>query len=304
MRQGRQMPLMDKKSIYVIILNYNNAPDTIECVKSLERERELYVHTVIVDNGSEGECITEIERQIVSLENVVLLKTGANLGYAGGNNIGILYAIENNADYIAILNNDTIINETTFDPCVRLLEEDPEIGLIGPCILLYGTNTIQYAGGTFNCWTMKVNRLRENTTYIRSEELIPCDYVGGACIVFKPDVIQKIGYLPECYFLFWEESEWCVKAKRAGLKCVCTMEGSIHHKGSATVNKTEGLMAHYLERNTIVFSRRYDRNPIRRIFAYLYVNAKAIAKGFLRNKSFFKNVKYYFEGIWYKYEKE
>ena len=183
-----------------------------------------------------------------------------------------------------------------------LLDTDPDIGLAGPVILLNGTDTIQYAGGNVDFWTLNVHRLLENTRYTRSDETILCDYVGGACIVFKPDIIRKVGYLPECYFLFWEETEWCHLVKKAGLKCICTMSGSIHHKGSATISKIDGQGAYYLERNAIVFSRRNDRNVFRRMFAFVFINSKAIAKGFLRNKAFFRYPGYYFKGLFYHYD--
>jgi len=291
---------MEKRIIYVIILNYNNAEDTIECLKSTDSLEGEMVYRVVVDNGSDSECISVLREFINSKSNAILIETNENLGYAAGNNVGIKYAIENGADYIAILNNDVIVNKESFADSISILEKNEDVAFVGPVLLQYGTMNIQYAGGKLNYWKMSIKRMKSGEEYKESEEHIDCDYVGGACLIFRPSIVNKIGYIPELYFLFWEETEWCAKAIKNGMKCICTLKNYVHHKGSATVNRNNELGAHYLERNTVIFSRRNDSNGFRRLVAFIYINIRTVLRGIVRDKRFLRYPKYYFEGLRFK----
>ncbi len=287
--------------LFIIVLNYNNEEDTIECLDSLkeviENSKEIDVNIILVDNASDIKSVNTIKEYLKNNLEAVLLISNSNKGYAGGNNIGITYALNNGADYICILNNDVIVNRNFYKDSIRILEEDRNVYFVGPAILYYGTNIIQYTGGKVNLWFMKNTGINQGMEYVEKKEVVECDYVGGACLFFRSNIINELGYLPENYFLFWEETEWCMSALKRKKKCLCTLNNHVEHKGSASIDRVKGLGEYYIERNRIIFSRRNDNNVIRRIFAYAYLNAKAITKGVLRNKNYFNYVKYYFEGI-------
>ncbi len=286
-----------KKTIYAIILNYNNARDTIECIDSFFSIKEFNMQLIIVDNASEEKYVDEIEEHISGIDNIELIVNRVNLGYAGGNNVGIRHAVAQGAEYIAIVNNDVIVNKDSFTECVKILDTDESVAFVGPTILEYGSDLIQYTGGTINFNKLTSPHINSKMEYRKQDRRISCDYVGGACMMFKKGIIDEIGYIPEVYFLFWEETEWCYKAKQIGKKCICTLNGSIAHKGSSSVKKIKGLEAYYLERNRVLFSIRNDHDKFRRSRSIFILCLKAFVKGFIRDRVYFGYLVYYFDGI-------
>ncbi len=286
-----------KKTIYAIILNYNNAKETNECIDSFNTIEDFDIKLIVVDNASEENCVNEVKKHIGSFTNIKLIETGANLGYAGGNNVGLHYAIDQGAEYIAIVNNDVVVNRDSFNECVKILDADSNVAFVGPAILEYGSNVIQYTGGTVDFDRLTSPHMNSKMKYQKEDRQISCDYVGGACMMFKREIINEIGYIPEEYFLFWEETEWCYKAKKIGKKCICTLNGAINHKGSVSIKKIRGLEAYYMERNRVLFSLRNDDNKIRKSKAISILCVKAFVKGFVRNRVYFEYLGYYFDAI-------
>lgn len=289
----------EKTDLFLIILNYNNGKDTIDCIRSIEairaKNETIQYHIVVVDNGSNDDSLEQIKTH--SDATIHLIESPDNLGYAGGNNIGIRYAIESGADIVCILNNDVIVNSSSFLPCVEALLDNDELGIVGPVILDYGTNIIQSAGANIDYLKLKTPFINYKKTYTPENIIQYCDYVGGACMLFQPALVEKIGYLPEGYFLFWEETEWCQKAKKAGSKIGCIYAASVQHKGSATINKTIGTGTHYLECNRVVFSRRNSPSHLIHIAAVVRLCFRAVFQGLTKDKVYFSFIKYYFEGL-------
>lgn len=281
-------------TIYAIILNYNNAIDTIECIKSAKNIRSLNIKIILVDNGSDKKCIDILETNIDN--DVVFIKNNKNIGYAAGNNVGISYAIANGAQYIAIVNNDVILNENTFQGCIERLH-DSRVGIVGPAILEFGSNYIQSCGAMVNKYTVQSTLINRGNVYKKSDSTISCDYIGGACLVFKPSLVTIIGYLPEIYFLFWEETEWCLKAKKAGLSVECVLSGNVEHKGSATIKQVSGISNYYMERNRIIFMKRNYKNIFVLLSSFMYLIIKNLYKSLFISSSYFEYFKYYYDGI-------
>ena len=219
------------------------------------------------------------------------------MGYAAGNNVGIKYAVEHGADYIAIVNNDVILNQTSFDSCIKFLDEDETVAFDGPAILEYDSNKIQYTGGKINYFKITSPHTNVHKDFILEDKRINCDYVGGACMIFKPNIIKKIGYIPEVYFLYWEETEWCSLAKKIGMKCICSLGGFVNHKGSATIKKEPGIESYYLERNRIIFSLRNNKSILKKIFSIGYVFCYSFIRGILLDKNYLNYLPYYIDGL-------
>ena len=291
------MPIM-KKRIYAIILNYNNYEDTIACIDSFSSVSSVDYSLVVVDNGSKRGCLEKLERFINQREEAIaLIKEDTNLGYAAGNNVGIKYAIEHGAEYIAIINNDVLVNDTSFAPCIEILESNDKCAFVGPAMLERNSNRIQYTGGKVDIFRSIAGHLNQGRKYSPSEYIIDCDYVGGACMVFRASIIDVLGALPECYFLFWEETEWCIRAKKIGMKCLCTMKGYIHHKGSASIKKEKGYADYYLQRNRIIFAKRNNDKAANKAKSILWIFANTIVRGILIDRCYFKRIPYYVDGL-------
>jgi GT2 family glycosyltransferase len=280
--------------VSIIILNFNSFQDTIECVKSIEKIDYVNYEVIIIDNNSKDGSYETLRRHF---PQHILIKSDMNLGYANGNNIGIKYALDNNADYICVLNNDVEVESDFLTFIIEKMERDDEIGIAGPCICeYYDKDTIQAMGANINLFTGLAQAKYKGYSYGNmKKEAIEVDYLGGACFVARARVIKKIGAIPENYFLFFEETEFCLRAKQNGFKLLCLRDSRVYHKRSATISKYSGLSYYFLNRNRIIFMRRNARLAHIAVFA-LYIVLEAIGRILIRKEPI-KLFKYFLEGL-------
>ena len=277
----------------IIVLNYNGARDTLECVESLsviQFPKVIYV----VDNASTNADYELVKKKLEG--KVILIRTEKNLGYAGGNNLGIKRALADGCDYICVLNNDT---ESTMDfltPCVKKLKEDPQTGFVGPAIIDYTTGKVQSSGAMVSLFTGESKLLNFGLSKKLLKKEIDCDYVGGACIICSRKTIEKIGYIPECYFLFYEETEWCIKAKKENMKVLCLGDTTVQHKGSVSINKINGLNEYLMNRNRVAFIRRNCNHKIFAYAGYGWLIATELGRRILKKRTDINHIKYYRDG--------
>jgi GT2 family glycosyltransferase len=271
--------MADRPLVYIIVLNYNGCRDTEECLESLEGVSYGNFRVVVVDNCSDDGSEAEIKAKY---PGHTFIQTGKNLGYAGGNNKGIGLALENQADYICLLNNDTTVIPDFLEPLVNLLEQDKAVGIAGPKVCdYYDQEIIQATGSKADLFLGKFYQLNRGKKKDQVQGVLEVDYVAGACLLIRSGLISKIGLVPEEYFLFFEETEWCLKAKRAGQRVVCVCESLIHHKGSKSTEKVSGIQEYYMTRNQIIFEIR-NASEIQWVVFYLYrlfQIALSLAKG-------------------------
>jgi len=224
--------------------------------------------------------------ELHSNRKLVLIQTEENLGYAGGNNVGIRYALMTEVDYIMLLNNDTVVASDFLDFLLQTMECNPRIGIAGPKIYHYHKpNIIQSVGGRIGLWTGRHRAIRYNQ---KDEGQNPdpereVGYVSGACLMIRVETVRAIGLLDEEYFMYMEEVDWCFRAHQAGFKVVVVPESRIWHKeyaagrtGEEGRKTTDAL--YYEIRNNILFMRKHAQPYhwlvylpclILRIFKYL-----------------------------------
>ncbi|MCL4310760.1 MAG: glycosyltransferase family 2 protein [Actinomycetota bacterium] len=215
----------------------------------LERENELY--------GRLDKCISH---------PLILIQTGENLGFAGGNNVGIrcVFARDENA-YFWLLNNDTVIKSDALQCLVSVAEDDESVGIIGSKILFYhNPDVIQAAGGgvlfpLIGRFKYVGGRKRDGDYWNRQ---FPISYVMGASMLIKGNVLKDIGLLASQYFLGWEETDFCTKAVRNGWKLGYACQSRVWHKNSATVGVNSASSDYYGTRNSIWFLRKYHRYAV------------------------------------------
>lgn len=290
------------KDTFVIVLNYNNYSDTKECIESLLSTSLKRFEIIVVDNNSSDGSGEQINSYFK--ENITYLKSNVNVGYAAGNNLGIKYAKEHDAKYICVLNNDTIVFPDFLKRGIEYLEENKNTAFVAPILLNYSDSRIQSIGGIVNLWTGGcITRFSKSKSikYVGkypSElcEDIESDYVGGACLLFKSSLIDLIGYIPENYFLFFEETEWCVKARKIGMKCICLHDWRIKHKGSASIDKYTGLHEYMLERNRVVFEKRNSKSKLQ-FFVFLMILYFKTAVSCIKDRNKIEYFKYYKDGL-------
>lgn len=259
--------------IAVIILNYNNYEDTTMCLNRIVGIDSLDI--ILVDNSSpdgSGDRLAADYRG-----RIHYIQTGRNAGYAAGNNVGIKYAVELGEDrFICILNNDTLPEPELFGELACRLDKDADCGIVGPVILENGPiDIIQSAGADINLAKGHVPARHHGERYVKTNVAEECAYVGGACMMFRACDISSLGYIPETYFLFYEETEWCLCATRKGMKVLCDWNCSLIHTGSATISKHKGLASYFNIRNKALFEKR-NASRLQRAYFLAYQTARIV----------------------------
>lgn len=285
---------MKQKSVAIIVLNYNNAKDTLECLNSINKLININFHTIVVDNHSTDNSVKALLNEFPSLN---LIQSSINGGYAYGNNLAIKKAQEEKYDYVCILNNDVIVEPDFLNQLVAYGDEHPEAGVIGPRICEYEDDQlIESAGSTVNMNLGKVTRLfhKEKEETVKGK-IIPCDYIGGACMLVRMEAINIVGDIPEDYFLFYEENEWCLKIKQAGFDVVCVADAKVIHKGSASINKVSGLSEYFMYRNLVIFIRR-NGTALNKMIFYPYIVLFSLKSG-ITKKNGWRFGHYFWDGM-------
>lgn len=201
--------------------------DTLACLESLNSHREI----IVVDNGSEDNSVEEIRKQFPSVR---VIETGINLGYAGGNNVGIEAALKEGADAVLLLNNDTIADPGMVEAFIQSAEATPSIGIWGGYPLRFSNpEHLDHLGGIWNSekGDFELIGLNEKKGF---QTGIPLDYVCGCSIFVRREVFEKIGLLETKFFLFWEEADFSMRAKKAGFGIGVCYGALLLHKVSAS----------------------------------------------------------------------
>ncbi len=264
--------------VSIITINYNQAQLTCALLASLRRVSYPKLEIIVVDNASPTDDPDPIKAQY---PEILLLKSIENLGFAGGNNLGIAQAT---GEYLLFLNNDTEVAPTFLEPLVDLLERNPQVGVASPKIRYFdGEQLIQYAGSQgLNSWTGRSITLghleADRGQHDRSG---PTALADGAAMLVPRRVVEAVGPMPALYFLYYEELDWCEHIKRAGYTCHYVAESTVYHKESASVGKASVLKTYYMNRNRLLFIRRNYRGWARLSSTLVFVGA-ALPKQALR----------------------
>ena len=246
---------MINPEIFIIILNWNGKSDTLVCLNSIQSLQYLYHKIIIVDNGSTDGSVHEIR---ALHPKMTIIETGQNLGYAEGNNVGIRYALEHDADYILLLNNDTTVAPDLLDQLVNAAQKDPDAGVFGATLLYMDKpDTVWFAGAQWNAQTLTFD-------YPYQDQPLPdnlssaTDYACGAALFFRAEVARSIGLLDARFFLSWEESDWCVRARLAGYGCKLVPSAYVWHKVGASFDGGENspLRQYFIYRNRLLWAEK------------------------------------------------
>ncbi len=251
----------------IVTVNYNGLKDTCELIESLHRHlQSLTYEIVVVDNASRNAEADALQQRYPTL---TVVKSQENLGFAGGNNLGIKAA---HGEYILLLNNDTYVKEDTLGYLLETLRTHTDAGAVSP-LLLYAKDesTIQYAGFTpLTAITLR-NRSIGNGEKEHGQYTRPCPtaYAHGAALCFHRSLLDSAGYLPECYFLYYEELDWSMQIQRTGHTIWFDPRCKVYHKESQSTGIKSPLQSYYMTRNRLLFTRR-QRTGITRYLSYLY----------------------------------
>ena len=256
-----------EKLLSIITINYNGLKDTCELIDTLPLNDET-IEVIVVDNASTQDEATEIGKRY---PQVKVIKSDKNLGFAGGNNLGIQAA---HGKYLFFLNNDTLLPQpSSLSLLINRLASSDQIGMVCPKIKFsWGDHRIQYAGYTpLSKITLRNKSIgfgeQDNGQYDTPH---PTPYAHGAAMMVKQEVIEKAGVMPECYFLYYEELDWSMMIRRAGYEIWYEPACTIFHKESQTTGQMSPLKTYYIIRNRLLFAQR-NINGGEKYLTYIYI---------------------------------
>lgn len=249
---------MKQPKVAIILVNYNSWEETRACLQSLQKINYQSIEIILVDNNS-NQTIKFDEFKVEQIFNK------QNLGFAGGSNLGIKKALKNGADYVLLLNNDTVVKPDFLGKLIKAGETDKRVGILGSKIYRFNSEEVCFNGGQIN-WlkTKGVHWERENQT-----ETKEVDYLTGACLLIKREVIKKIGLMNEDYFLYFEDVDWCLKARKVSYKCLLIGASQIYHKVSASTKAGSFSYIYYHTRNGLLLAKN-NASFFVKILAYSY----------------------------------
>jgi GT2 family glycosyltransferase len=271
--------------IYIVILNWNSARDTIHCIKSVLNLKKIKDVTIVVcDNDSKKESYEEIKNFVLDQTNIsnliiseneipnyknsnykiVFIKNEKNYGYAGGNNRGIRFALnQESMQYVWILNNDTEVASDSLDYLIHKFESNKRYGVVGSKLVEFENRTkVQGIGGIINpkfCTTKEIGNelaIDENIDELNYEKKV--DYVIGASMMFSRLCLQTVGLMCEDYFLYYEEIDICNRIRQKNLEVGIASKSIVYHKhGASTESGKSNIADYYSVKNRLLISKKF-----------------------------------------------
>jgi GT2 family glycosyltransferase len=244
---------MEYPLVSIITVNYDHAAVTCQLLASLRRITYPATEIIVVDNASPHEDPAVIQSEY---PEVTLIRSHENLGFAGGNNLGIRQA---KGSYVLLLNNDTEVEPGFLEPLVNKLASDLAIGAVSPQIRFYHQpDTFQYAGSTpINPFTVRSHGIgyREKNRGQYDRDAMT-SFVHGAAMLVPVRILREVGLMAECFFLYYEELDWGNRIRRAGYRLWFVHDSVVFHKESVTTGRMSPLKTYYLNRGRLLYLRR------------------------------------------------
>lgn len=251
---------MKKPKVCVILLNWNGRDDTLACLESLESSTYSPLEIVVVDQGSEDGLVEIIGQRELDVE---LLVNEENLGFAGGNNQGMRYGLDNDADYVLLLNNDTVVDEQCVRELVQVAAGNPAIGAVGPKILCYDESNRMWSVGGIVDFTQNVGRMRGYGQIDRGQfdDQAEVDFISGCAVMVPREVVEAVGLLSEEFSpAYYEDADWGMRMQAAGYINLVVPSARVWHRASASTGGDYNATSKYLMgHHSVLFMRKYAR---------------------------------------------
>jgi len=269
-----------EKTLSIITINYNGLKNTCELIDTLPLEDDS-IEVIVVDNASIKDEASIIE-QLYS--QVIVIRSKVNLGFAGGNNLGIQAS---HGKYLFFINNDTLFRHQTSDirHLIHRFELSPKIGIVCPKIrFAWGNNPIQFSGYTPLSPITVRNRAIGFGEEDQGQYDIPhsTPYAHGAAMMIKREAIDKVGMMPECYFLYYEELDWSMMFTRAGYEIWYEPRCTIYHKESQATGQNSPLRTYYIVRNRLLLVKR-NWSGVTKYLSYAYLFGAVGLRDIIKN---------------------
>ncbi|MDG4763558.1 glycosyltransferase family 2 protein [Solwaraspora sp. WMMD406] len=243
--------------VATIVVNYRHNDDTVRCLNSLQASKDADQQLIVVDNTEPGYGGTDLTELVDPAVRV--LSAGGNVGFAAGCNIGIKAALESSAEFFWLVNPDAVVGRQTLSHLLATATDEPDAGIIGSRILdgghppriLFNGGVIEGKGSTSHADAGKLDR------DVPDGPVRDVDYVTGACFLIRRNVVRQVGLIPEEYFLYYEETDFCLRAQRAGWRTVIAPYARTWHHKRSTGKLPSPYYIYYMCRNRVHFSQRF-----------------------------------------------
>lgn len=265
----------------VILVNWNGSDDTLNCLESIRASTYQDYFVVVVDNGSRADQIEKLKQSKLDFK---LIETGENLGYTGGNNKGIEYALDLNADYVFLLNNDTYIAPNTLKNIMQAANMDKQIGILSPKIFFHpARHLIWSAGATLNQkFLMGYSlgyKVEDKGQFDQASDI---DYVTGCAMLIQSKVVREVGMLSDDYFAVCEDIDYCLRVANSGYRIRYEPSASVWHIESASSGGSDAPQyVYYQTRNYLLFHKRWAKGFRQLIMSQSYFLAYAAKRGIM-----------------------
>jgi GT2 family glycosyltransferase len=251
---------MPAPHVVSVILNTNRREDTLACLASLA-QNAYRPHTVLVVDNASNDGSAEAIRAAHPDTHLVAL--AENLGYAGNNNVGIDWAIQHGADWVLVLNEDTVLAPDCVARLVETGQSDAQIGIVGPMIYHFDEpDVIQTAGGVLGPYWLADLMARNERDRGQYREPHSVEWISGCAMLVRRAVIERVGRLDERFFTYWEEIDWCLRASRAGWRLMHVPLAKLWHKGVQRDYRPKPSVTYYTTRNRFLFLEK-NHAPLR-----------------------------------------
>lgn len=270
--------------VSINILHFNNLDVLTACLQSCQLISYPNYEIIIVNNGPRSQLNSLAENNHADLVSSII-NCPQNLGYAGGNNIGIREALKRGSEYILLLNDDTVVSPDFLSILLETAEKSTDIGIVGPTIYYFDEpQRIWFAGARFDPDSCMIKS--HETAHIDNEvssDLIDSDYITGCALLIKKAVIEKIGLLDERFFLYWEDVDWGLRAQKAGYKNMIIPAAHLWHKVSvSTGGMDSSLRAYHKTRSHLLMAKLHSPKALTRLHMGFF---RDIAWLFLKSKN-------------------
>ena len=248
-----------RPALVTIVLNTNRKQDTLECLASLGRCSGPVNHVIALDNHSLDGSVDAI-RTAFPLTEIIAIET--DRGYAGNNNVGLTAALAYESEWILILNEDTILDPACLQELVTAGEADSAIGIVGPMVFHHDEpDVIQSAGGRLGRFWESIHIGVNETNSNQFEQVRQVDWISGCALLVRRRLVEQIGMLDERFYYYWEETEWCLRARKAGWRIVHVPSAKLWHKGVRRDYTPSPNVTYYSTRNRFLMMSKH-RPPL------------------------------------------
>lgn len=247
--------------VYIVIINWNQPEMTKECLESLAKTNYSPYKVLVVDNGSTDDSVTSIR---AAFPETIMLETGENLGYSEGNNVGIQLALEQGAEYLLLLNNDTTVDPHMLGQMVKMAQSEANIGIIGPTQYYFDLPDTIWGAANYVEWsTGEPRRSRMGEVVGNGQHAlddtkpIEADYIDTCAALVRREVFEQVGLLDGRYFINYDDADLGLRARRAGFRVIYLPQASMWHKVSASMGQASPGTTYYMTRNLLLLFRSH-----------------------------------------------